>query len=178
VTQSVFRSLAASHRRCLAALTLGVLLAAGCAVFRREPLDVPPGHRLVLGGVDIARFGDSHVVLEIVRVDGGYSYGLPVDVPRTSFVITLPPGKYNVLRLRLGDSGRTFPNQTIFPLQVGFEVGDAPAVYVGTLQIERVAFARFVRTVVQDDHDRTVSEIRARHPELPAVVVRSLMQPG
>ena len=142
VTQSVFRSLAASHRRCLAALTLGVLLAAGCAVFRREPLDVPPGHRLSWVGSTSRGSETPHVVLEIVRVDGGYSMGSRSTCLGASFVITLPPGKYNVLRLRIGDSGRTFPDQTIFPLQVGFEVGDAPAVYVGTLQIERVAFAR------------------------------------
>ena len=117
------RSIAAGYRCCLAALTLGALLAAGCAVFRREPLDVPPGHRLVSGGVDIARFGES------------------------------------------------------LPLQVPFEVVDAPAVYVGTLLIERVAFAGSVRTAARDDYDRTVSEIRARHPELPAVAARSLMGP-
>jgi hypothetical protein len=131
-----------------------------------------------LGGVDIARFGESHVVLEIARVEGGYRHELSVDAPRISFVITLPPGKYQILRLRVTESGRTFLNQTIFQLQVPFEVGDAPAVYVGTLQIERIAFAAFVRTAVQDDYDRTVSEIRARHPELPLVVARSLMQPG
>ena len=126
MTRFAFRSIAGSYWRPLLTLTLGAFLAAGCAVFRREPLDVPPGHRLVLGGIDITRFGDSHVVLEIAHAEGGYRHELPVDVPRTSFVITLPPGRYQVLRLRLAEMGRTFANQTIFPLQVGFDVGTRP----------------------------------------------------
>jgi hypothetical protein len=168
----------ARRRRWRAVLALAALAAAGCAVFRREPLDVPPGHRLVLGRVDIGRLGLSPVVLEIVREDKSYRHELSLDVARTTFLITLPPGRYQTVGLRLADSGRTFPNQLSFPLRVPFEVVDAPAVYVGTLVVERVTFGQTVRAEVQDDYERTVSEIRARHPDLPAVVTRSLMQPG
>jgi hypothetical protein len=159
-----------------AVVALAVLGAAGCAVFRAEPLDVPPGHRLVLGRVDIGRLGLSSVVVEIVREDKTFSHELALNEPRTTFVITLPPGRYQVLSLRLAESGRTMADKTIFRLRVSFEVVDAPAVYVGTLLVDRVGFGDVIRADVQDDYDRTVGEIRGRHPELPALVARSLMK--
>jgi hypothetical protein len=164
------------HRRWLAALALGALVAAGCAAFRRAPLDVPPGHQAVLGEVFIAGFSVRSVVLDIAREDGSYRHELPVDAGRSQFVITLPPGRYQITRLRINESGRTLPDEAWFPVGVEFEVGGA-AVYVGTLQIKRVAFARQLRVAVHDEYDRTVSAMRARYPELPPVVARALMRP-
>ena len=57
-----------------------------------------------------------------------------------------------------------------------FDVGDT-AVYVGTLELERVVFARQLRVMVQDEYERTVPAMRARYPELPSVVARALMRP-
>src|SRR5262249_36967316 len=50
----------------LVALGLGILAVAGCSAFRRAPLDVPPGHQVVLGEVAIAGFSESQVVLDIL----------------------------------------------------------------------------------------------------------------
>jgi hypothetical protein len=146
-------------------------------VFRAESLDVPPGHRLVLGGVDLTRFGESRVLIEIARDDGTYRRDLPVDASWSPFVVTLPPGRYQITRLRVAESGRTLQDETAFVLRVEFEVGDAAAVYVGTLTIERVVFGRQLRVTVRDEYDRTVPGIRARHPDLPPVVARALMRP-
>jgi hypothetical protein len=146
-------------------------------VFRRAPLDVPPGHRLVLGEVSIAGFSEPRVVLDIAREDGTFRHELPLDVSLTPFVITLPPGRYQVTRLRINEAGRTFPEEAAFPMRVAFEVGDAAAVYVGRLQIERVVFARQLRVRVQDDYDRAVPEFRTRYPELPATIARAPMRP-
>lgn len=176
MTRSGPRSVARDRRRWLAALALATLAAAGCAVFRGEPLDVPPGHRLVLGEVAISGFGAPHVVLDIAREDGTYRHELAIDAARTLFVITLPPGRYQVTRLRLNESGRPFPEEGQFRIGADFEVRD-PAVYVGTLRIERIVFARQVRVSVQDEYDRTVPAIRGRHPDLPSVVARALMRP-
>jgi hypothetical protein len=146
-------------------------------VFQGGPLDVPPGHRLVLGGVDLTRFGESRVLIEIGREDGTYRHELPVDAAWSPFVITLPPGRYHITRLRLAESGRTLQDETAFALRVDFEVGDAAAVYVGTLTVERVVFGRQLRVTVRDEYDRTVPAIRAQHPDLPPVVVRALLRP-
>ena len=61
-------------------------------------------------------------------------------------------------------------------MSVVFDVGDT-AVYVGTLDIERVVFARQLRVLVRDKYERTVPAMRKRYPELPSVVTRSLMRP-
>jgi hypothetical protein len=154
-----------------------VALAVGaCATFRREPLDVPPGHQLVMGEVSLSGFGEPRVVIDIAREDGTFRHELAVDAARTPFVITLPPGRYQVTRLRLNESGRTYTDETGYPIRVEFEVRDA-AVYVGTLRLERIVFAGQMRVLVQDEYDRTVPALRGRYPELPPVVVRGLMRP-
>jgi hypothetical protein len=87
-------SRSAGATRWLAFLAVGALLIAGCGAFRREPLDVPPGHRVVLGEIFINGFSTPHLVLDLAREDGGFQEQLPVDAIRSQFVITLPPGHY------------------------------------------------------------------------------------
>ena len=163
-------------RRRILALAAAGLVAAGCSAFRRTPLEVPPGHRVVLGAVTIAGFAEPRVVLDMVREDGSFRHELPVDLNRTPFMITLPPGRYQITRLRMNEAGRTFPEEGAFPLRVIFDVGSDAAVYVGLLQIERVVFARTLRVAVADEYERAVPMFRERHPELPSVIARSLMQ--
>lgn len=170
------RSRPGRRRRAVVALLAAAAVAAGCGALRRAPLDVPPGHRVVLGEVSVAGFSEPSLVLDIVREDGTFRYELPVDLSPSSFVITLPPGRYQVTRLRVNESGRTFPEEGAFPLRVTFEVSDAPAVYVGHLRIERVVFARHLRTTVMDDYERAVPQFRVRYPELPPTVARAPMQ--
>jgi hypothetical protein len=142
-------------------------------MLRREPLDVPPGHQLVLGEVAISGFKELSFVLDIAREDGTFRHELAVDAVKTAFVITLPPGRYNVTRLRLNESGRVQPEDLAYRVGLEFQVGDA-AVYVGTLQFERVVFARQLRIRVQDEYERTVPSLRDRHPDLPPVVTRGV----
>ena len=163
-------------RRGVAALAMAALAGTGCAAFRDDPLDVPPGHQVVLGEVAVSGFSESHVTLDIAREDGTFRHELPIDLPRSPFVITLPPGRYLVIRLRLTETGRMVPDQLSHPLQIEFQVGGA-AVYVGTIQIDRVVFGHQLRIQVRDDYDRTVPALRARHPGLPASVVRGLARP-
>lgn len=164
------------RRRWLAVLALGAIAPAGCAAFREAPLDVPPGHQVVLGEVFAAGFREPSLVLDIVREDGSYRHELPIDTVRRPFVITLPPGRYQIPRLRINESGRVFPEETWFQVGVEFEVGRT-AVYVGTLELERVVFARRLRVTVRDEFERAVPPMRARHPELPPVVARAVMRP-
>jgi hypothetical protein len=155
---------------------MAALATGACAAFRREPLDILPGHQAVLGEVSLSGFAAPRVVIDIAREDGTYRHELAVDAARTPFVLVLPPGRYQVTRLRRNESGRTFLDEAPYPIRVEFEVRDA-AVYVGTLRLERVAFAGQLRVLVQDEYDRTVPALRGRYPELPPVVVRGLMRP-
>ena len=172
------RGVGTSLRRWLLLLAFGTALMPGCAAFRREPLEVPPGHQAVMGEIVIAGFGvPPHVVLEIAREDGSFRHELPVDAARSTFVITLPPGRYVVQRLRINESGATFPEEAWFRIGAEFTVGDT-AVYVGTLELERVVFNRQLRVTIQDDYERAVATLRTQYPELPPVVGRGLMRPA
>jgi hypothetical protein len=165
-------------RRWLVLLAFGAALMPGCAAFRRERLEVPPGHQAVMGEIIIAGFGvPPHVVLEIAREDGSFRHELPVDAVRSTFVITLPPGRYVVQRLRINESGAAFPEEAWFRVGAEFTVGDT-AVYVGTLGLERVVFNRQLRVTIQDEYERAVATLRTQYPELPSVVGRALMRPA
>jgi hypothetical protein len=170
------RAVARSRRRGFVALLTVALAAGGCAAFRAEPLDVPPGHRVVLGEISISGFGETHVTLDIAREDGTFRHELPIDAALSPFVITLPPGWYQITRLRLNESGRIMREEMVFPLRIEFQVGDA-AVYVGTLQIDRITFGRQLGVQIRDEYDRTIPALRARRPDLPSVVVRGLARP-
>jgi hypothetical protein len=170
-------TVAGRRRWLVATLALGAIAATGCGALRRAPLDVPPGHQAVLGEVLIAGFSQGGGVLDIAREDGSYQHELPVGTGGSQFVITLPPGRYQILRLRVHQGGRTLPEEAWFRVGVGFEVGGT-AVYVGTLRIKRVAFARQLYVAVQDEYERTVPAIRARYPDLPPMVARALMRPA
>jgi hypothetical protein len=177
MTGSVPGAAGAGCRRWLAVLGLGAIVATGCAAFREAPLDVPPGQQAVVGEVFISGFSMPHVVLDIARDDGTYQHELAVDAIRSPFVITLPPGRYQVTRLRINDGGRVFPDEAWFRIGVVFDVGNT-AVYVGSLFLERVVFGRQLRVIVDDDYERALPTMRARYPELPPVVVRAIMRPG
>ena len=172
----MLRAAGTGCRGWLAALGLSAIVATGCAAFRDAPLDVPPGHQVVVGEVYISGFSMPHVVLDIARDDGSYRHELAVDSIHSPFAITLPPGRYQVTRLRINDGGQPFPDEAWFRIGVAFDVGDA-AVYVGTLDLERVVFARQLRVAVTDRYERTLPEIRARYPGLPPVIVRGIGRP-
>jgi hypothetical protein len=176
MTRSATHGIGSDLPRRLVLLALGAALVPGCAAFREAPLDVPPGHQAVAGEVWIKGFSEPRIVLDVAREDGSYQHELVVDAAQSPFVITLPRGRYVIRRLRINDNGRVFPEEAWFRMSVVFDVGDT-VVYVGTLDIERVVFARQLRVLVRDEYERTVPAMRKRYPELPSVVTRSLMRP-
>jgi hypothetical protein len=62
-------------------------------------------------------------------------------------------------------------------LRVTFDVGDDPAVYVGTLQLLPGTGSRAEVRVV-DEFDATVRALRRLYTNIPSVVGRSLMRAG
>jgi len=161
----------------VAALVAGALVVAGCSAFRREPIDVPPGHRIVLGEIALNGFPTTHLILDFTREDGGFQDSITIDATRSPFVITLPPGHYLIKNLRVNEQGRTGPETTNYWIAVAFDV-DAPATYVGTVRIERQTFLRQLRITVDDEYETAVPMIRARYPGLPSEIARSLMRPA
>ena len=160
------------------AAVLGIALGvAACGAFRPAPLDVPPGHRIVLGEFVLSGFPTAHVILDFSREDGSFQDSITIDAMRSPFVITLPPGHYVIKNLRINDQGRTGPETTNFWISVTFDA-DAPATYVGTVRIERVSFLRQLRITVEDEYDTAIPMIRARQPGLPTEIARSLMRPA
>ena len=165
------------HRRRFAALVAAALGIVACGAFRPEPVDVPPGHRIVLGEIALTGFPTTHLILDFSREDGAFQDSITIDAMRSSFVITLPPGHYVIKNLRINEQGRTGPETTNFWISVGFDV-DAPATYVGTVRIERVAFLRQLRITVDDEYETAIPMLRERHPGLPSEIARSLMRPA
>jgi hypothetical protein len=160
-----------------AALVAAAFLLIGCGLGRPTPLDLPPGHRAVLGRIEIARFEAPEALLEIVREDGTYRHDLPVGLGPRDFVIGLPPGRYRVRRLTLTPGRFPVGTSPLRELTVGFEVGSAPAVYIGTLRLTG-DFGGRIETRVTDQYEETVPALRARHPDIGTDVARSLMTGG
>jgi hypothetical protein len=160
--------------RCPVVLVVLVALA-GCAALRPAPLDVPAGHRVVMGRVDLERFGEAGVLVVILREDGAVRHELSVGLGGLDFAITLPPGLYRIVEVRTADDGRTLPTHTVFRPRLEFEIGADPAFYVGTLRI--VTTLGRTEAIVADEAPETLRVLRARHPNIPEAVVHSLLRP-
>ncbi len=159
------------------AIALIALSALGCAGLLRPPLDVPPGQRVVLGRLDLSAFDVGEGLLEIIREDGTFHETVRAGLSHRDFVVALPPGAYRVVRLRAFRDGRKFPNDPIWDLRLAFDVGPEPAIYIGTLRL-RSHLGHRLDTQVLDEYDDTLRVLRARHPDLPDVVGRSLLRPN
>ncbi|MGH7321540.1 MAG: hypothetical protein ACRELA_18220 [Candidatus Rokuibacteriota bacterium] len=159
------------------AVALLVLSALGCAGLLRPPLDVPPGQRIVVGRLDLSAFEVGEGLLEIVREDGTFYETVRAGLSQRDFVMALPPGAYRVVRLRAFRDGRKFPNDPIWDLRLAFDVGPEPAIYIGTLRL-RSHLGHRLDTQVLDEYDDTLRVLRARHPDLPDAVGRSLLRPN
>ena len=151
------------------------LMAAGCGVFGPVPLDVPPGHRAVLGRVDLS--GEvTEGALEIVKEDRTFEHALPVGPGPGAFAVVLPPGRYRIVRFRGAQQGKTF-RDTLWDLELAFEVGPEPAVYIGTLRLV-ATYGRAPRVSVTDEYDATLRALRRLYSDLPGVVTRRLISPS
>ncbi len=56
MTRRAKRGMGTRFRGWLAILAFGVTLVPGCSMFRREPLEVPPGHQAVMGEIVVTGF--------------------------------------------------------------------------------------------------------------------------
>ncbi len=154
-------------------LGLALALLGSCALGTPARLDLPPGQRAVLGRVDLSRFEVDDALLEVVREDGTFGTGLYTGPGDGVFVLTLPPGRYRIPRVRAVQDRASVPTETVWDVAVTFEVGPEPAVYIGTLQlVSRWGRAPEVRVV--DESAQTVPAAQARYRDLPHPVVRRL----
>jgi hypothetical protein len=163
------------RRRVLALLLLALAgTPAGCAAFGPSDLDVPPGQRVVLGRLDVADFETPVAVVEIVKEDGTFGQELHAGPGRGEFAITLPPGRYRVVRVRGMKERSVAPSDALWPLRGAFEVGSEPATYIGTLRLaSRLGSAP--RVSVVDEYEDTLRVLRGLYRDLPSAVVRRLV---
>ena len=153
-----------------------LLIAVGCAALRPLSLDVPPGHRAVLGRLDVTGLGLSEGILELVKEDRTFEDTIHVSLGWREFAIALPPGRYLVTRLRAFKDSRFYPDLPLWDLKLAFDVGLEPAVYIGTLRFGARA-GRSMSIQVLDEYEDTLRTLRTRYSDLPATAARSLLQP-
>jgi len=149
--------------------------ALGCAAFGPTALDVPPGHRAVLGRVELSLPDTIQGTLDIVKDDRTFEVGLAVATGR-EFAVALPPGRYRIVRLRAAGDRQSYSNP-IWDLRATFEVGPEPAVYIGTLRIVATS-GLAVRVTVHDEYEDTVRVLRRLYSDLPGAVARRLLSPS
>lgn len=160
-------------RRVVLAL-LSSVAAVGCGAFGPVPLDVPPGHRAVLGRVDL--LGEvTEGTLDIVKDDRTFEHALPVGQGPGDFALVLPPGRYRIVRFR-GAQQRQSVRAPVWELALAFEAGPEPAVYIGTLRLA-ATYGRAPRVAVTDEYEATLRTLRTWYSDLPAVVARRLLVP-
>lgn len=167
-----------ARRRVRATLLAAALVAgAGCSMLGPQRLDIEPGFAVIVGEIDMRSVPEPQGLLQMVREDGAVRYDLPVQRGPFRFAVPLPPGRYRMVSLRVIDTAQVSPDHIDYLVGATFDV-TMPAVYLGTVRFEREQFGAIrLRVVVVDDFDRTVPAVRARYPDLPATVERSLLRP-
>ena len=157
--------------------TAGVVavLLAGCAMLRPAELEVLSGQHVVLGKVDVAQLDASVIIVDVVRVDGGFALQFYVGRGPAEFALALPPGRYLIPSIRIAEQRITLPDQPTRPISVTFDVGDEPAVYIGTLRLATTVGTR-VDAAVIDEYAPTVAALRRLYSNIPTAVSRALMR--
>jgi hypothetical protein len=150
---------------------------AGCAGLGPQPIDMAPGQRVVLGRIDLSRLDVTDGIVDVVRQDGGFNRELRIGRDGNEFAVGLPPGRYRIIQFRGTKDGRTLSDQFILHLNVGFDVGDAPAIYIGTLRLT-TGFGSRAQATVLDEMEGTLRMLRSRYSDLPTAPTRALMTPG
>jgi hypothetical protein len=150
---------------------------AGCAALGPQPLDVAPGQRVVLGRVDLSALDVTAGIVDVVRQDGGFSRELQIARDGPEFAVGLPPGRYRIVQFRGSKDARTMSDQFVLYLNVGFDVGEEPALYIGTLRLH-TAFGGRARVTVLDEMEGTLRVLRSRYSDVPPEPTRALMIPG
>ncbi len=150
--------------------------AIGCALFRPTPLEVPPGHGVVVGRVELVGFPVADAALDILKDDGTFSDVVLAGVGHRDFALVLPRGRYRITQLRvMRDVGEG--DQATWPLRLTFEVGTEPAAYIGTLRLS-ATFGQAIRVSVADEYEDTLRAVRALYTGLPEPVARRLLTPA
>jgi hypothetical protein len=156
---------------------VAALLVAGCGVLRPRPLDVTVTERVVLGKVDITLLQNDEILVDLAREDGAYPQQLYVGRGPHEFALALPPGRYVIGSIRLLSQRWALVDDPVRFLRVTFDVGDDPAVYVGTLRVAQGLGSRLEARVV-DEYAATVAVLRGFYSNIPATIARALMKPA
>jgi hypothetical protein len=153
------------------------LIVVGCGLAGPQPVELLPGQRMTLGRIELVGLDFDEVRVGIVREDRSYGAEIVLDhMVALDFAIGLPPGRYRIDQIQVQHE-RSGTNEPFRRVRVAFEVGDAPATYLGTLRLRGEMGPR-VQAEVIDDYTNTVARLRTQIRDIPATVARALMVAG
>jgi hypothetical protein len=134
----------------------------------------------VLTGERGRKFEPAVNEIELIEQTAGIRYRIPVDGQDNRFAVFLPPGRYEMTRVKIHEG----PFLSIAALASSFPVEDGPPIFVGTWRfgVESPRYGRMVSvSMVLDEQGRqqAENEIRDRYPAFAsAPIVRILPQPA
>ena len=132
----------------------------------------------VLTGERARKFLPAVKEVELIEQTGGARYRIPVDGSNTQFAVFIPPGRYQMTRVKIHEG----PFLSIADLGSSFSIEEGPAIFVGTWRfgVESPRYGRMVFvSLVLEDQGRleAENEIRDKYPALisaPMVTVLPL----
>jgi len=134
----------------------------------------------VLTGDRARKFVPAVKEVELIEQTGGARYRIPVDGSNTPFAVFIPPGRYEMTRVKIHEG----PFLSIADLGSSFSIEEGPAKFVGTWRfgVESPRYGRMVFvSMVLDDQGRqeAENEIRDKYPTLVSdQLVTVLPQPA
>ncbi|MBS0170777.1 MAG: hypothetical protein JSR62_10530 [Nitrospira sp.] len=148
----------------------------GCvteATSLRSPQDDGPKVLLVgkvvtlLTGERGRKFAPAVTEIELAEQDAGTRYRIPVDGAHEQFAVFLPPGRYEIIRVKIHEG----PFLSMAVLDSSFVVEDVPIMFVGTWRfgVESPKYGRmlFVSMTLDDKGRQQVeTDIRETYPGL------------
>ncbi|MFM8551050.1 MAG: hypothetical protein ACKOCD_01855 [Nitrospiraceae bacterium] len=170
----------------LGLLATGWVLVSGCAAFELEKEYAGAQAPIVFGRATTVltaqsgrRYQPKVRFFELVRTDTGQRYRVDLQSADKQFALELPTGQYNLRRVQVSEG----PFLSMADLDITFDVGTDPMVYVGTWRfgIDSPRYDRRVLvSVIQDEESRAeaAEPVLTRYPDLVGrSVATSLLTP-
>ena len=134
----------------------------------------------VLTGERGRKFEPAVKEIELIEQSTGTRYRIPVGGMDNRFAVFLPPGRYEMTRVKIHEG----PFLSIAVLASSFPVEDGPPIFVGTWRfgVESPRYGRMVsvsRVLDEQGRQQAENEIRDRYPAFPSgPIVTVLPQPA
>lgn len=130
----------------------------------------------VLTGERARKFEPVVDEIELMEPASGHRYNIPVGEANKQFAVFLPPGQYEMTRVKIHEG----PFLSIANLTSSFSVPEGPPVFVGTWRfgVESPRYGRLVfLSMVQEEDARQQAEeqVQANYPALAAASLATVL---